>query len=85
MLHQVTIARGQMQVVEGGLPDGSSYLLLGSDVEGGALVLIDDAKSLKEAQEKAEHFLEEHPDGGILVTKHICACYRVPLFPERQH
>lgn len=64
---------------------GNSYLLLGSAEEGGELVLLDDAKSFEEAEKKAELFLEDNPDGGILITKYEAACYRIPLFPETQH
>lgn len=74
--------RGQMKVVEGGMP---SYLLLGAAEEGGDLQLLDDAKSFDEAQQKAEMFLDEHPDGGILITKHCAACYRTPLAKEPTH
>jgi len=71
--------------MEGGLPNGSSYLLLGSKEEGGALMLIDDAKSFEDAAEKATLFLQEHPEGGVLINKHLAACYRLPLFPVITH
>ena len=79
------MTRGQMQVVEGGLPHGTEYLLLGADEEGGKLVLLDDAKSMEEAEAKAELFLEQYPDGGIIITRPVSACYRTPLFEPRKH
>lgn len=81
----IVTPRGLMQVVTGGLPKSSSYLLLGSAVEGEQLVLIDDAATEDAAEEKAELFLEEHPDGGVLIVRHVSACYRLPLFPETKH
>lgn len=74
-----------MQMMEGGLPDNHSYLLLGSPEEGGYLVIVDDAASLKEAKEKAQDYLDEHAEGGVLIVKHVAACYRLPVFPEIQH
>lgn len=76
--------RGKVEFFEGGLPEGSAFLLLGSAEEGGELHVIDDARTFSEAKEKAEMFLDEHPNGGILIEKHMCAVYRLPIFGQKE-
>lgn len=76
--------RGKVEFFEGGLPQDSEFLLLGSAEEGGELQVIDDARTFAEARTKAEMFLADHPNGGILIEKHMCAVYRLPLFNQKE-
>lgn len=81
----MVVARGDVEFFEGGLPTGSQFLLLGSSEEGGVLHIIDEARTFTEAKEKAALFLEDHPCGGVLVTKHLVAVYRLPIFPKQSN
>ena len=78
-----TVTRGKVEFFEQGFPSGSEFLLLGSSEEGGELHLLDDAHTFSEARTKAELFLDEHPNGGVIVTKCMVAAYRLPVFPGR--
>ncbi len=79
-----TVTRGKVEFFEQGLPAGSEFLLLGSAEEGGELQVIDDARTFAEAKTKAEMFLQDHPNGGILIEKHMCAVYRLPVFDKKE-
>lgn len=80
----MTLPRGKVEFFDGGLPGRSQYLLLGSADEGGELQVIDDAATFEEAKAKAEMFLLEHSGGGVLIEKHMCAVYRLPVFDQKQ-
>lgn len=77
--------RGKTEYFEGSAKAGSDYLLLGSDEEGGILVVIDDARTFHEAKEKSDLFLEDHPSGGIIIVKQMCACYRLPIYGRKDN
>lgn len=79
-----SVPRGGVEYFEGALSHGAEYLLLGASEEGGKLQVLDDAKTFSEAKEKAALFLEEHPQGGVLIEKHLCAVYRVPIFSRKE-
>lgn len=72
--------RGIVEYFEGALHSGGQYLLLGCSEEGGKLHVVDDAGTFEDAKTKAELFLEDHPCGGVLIERHMCAVYRTPQF-----
>ena len=78
------IPLGSPQFFEGSMHTGSDFLLLGSHEEGGTIYVIDDAKDFNEAKQKALLFLEDNPNGGVLIEKHLCAVYRLPLFHKKE-
>lgn len=80
-----SVPRGGVEYFEGALSHGAEYLLLGSSEEGGRLQVLDDARTFAEAKEKAALFLEDHPQGGVLILRHLVAAYRLPVFEKTAH
>lgn len=81
----MTIPRGSVEFFDGAkMPHNSEFLLLASDEEGGLLQIIDDAQDFAEAKRKVAIFLEDHPNGGVIITKYMCAAYRLPIFDNKE-